>query len=147
MRSMKKRFSITHQFTLLSLLSLGLTFAALGLSIKRTIDLTFEAKRDEARHMSEAGASVVRRFVEMERSGALSGDEARKQALEAIKCMHASDSSYVFAYDFDGFALYLPRPKEVGTNRLNVQDSSGKLYVKEFVDIGKSAQPDDCPNY
>jgi methyl-accepting chemotaxis protein len=141
MRKPQARFSITHQFTLLSFLSLALTFAALGLSIKRSIDLTFEAKQDEARHMSEAGAAVVMRFVEKERNGVLSGDEARKRALEAIESMHAGESSYVFAYNFDGLVLYLPRPKEVGTNRLNVKDSSGKLYVREFVEIGKSGQP------
>ncbi|MGD0635355.1 MAG: methyl-accepting chemotaxis protein [Beijerinckiaceae bacterium] len=141
MRRFQKRFSITHQFTLLSLLSLALTFAVLGLAIKRTYDLAFEAKQDESRHMTEAAASVVRSFVEKARSGALSDGEARKQAIEALESMHAGDASYVFVYTFDGFALVLPRPKEVRTNRLNVRDSSGKLYVQEFVEIGKSGQP------
>ena len=141
MRQFQKRFSITHQFTLLSLLSLALTFAVLGLGIKRGYDLAFEAKQDEARHMSEAAASIVRGFVEKERSGALSGGEARKQAAEALESMRAGDASYAFVYSFDGFALVLPRPKEVRTNRLNVRDSSGKLNVQEFVEIAKSGQP------
>ncbi|MDR3463917.1 MAG: methyl-accepting chemotaxis protein [Beijerinckiaceae bacterium] len=141
MRRFHRKFSITHQFTLLSLLSLVLTFVILGVSIKRTYDLALEAKQDESRHMSEAAAAIVRGYIAKERSGALSGDEARKQAIETLENMRASNSSYVFVYSFDGFALVLPRPTETHKNRLTAQDPSGKFYVREFVEIGKSGQP------
>ncbi|WP_158810806.1 methyl-accepting chemotaxis protein [Beijerinckia sp. L45] len=138
MRAFFARMSITGQFSLLALLGVVLTLAGLGLTLKRSYDLAFEAKRAEVQHLSEAAGTLVHSFVEQERSGALTGTEARKRALEALSAARFDGTNYYFSYGFAGETLALPKKELIGTNRLAVVDSQGRHYIQMFIDIAKA---------
>jgi hypothetical protein len=50
--------SITRQFSLLATLGVVLTLAGLALTLKRSYDLAFEAKRNEVQHLSQAASGA-----------------------------------------------------------------------------------------
>jgi methyl-accepting chemotaxis protein len=138
MRAYFARMSITRQFSLLALLGVALTLAGLGLTLKRSYDLAFEAKRAEVQHLSEAAATIVQSFVQQEHSGALTTAEARKRALDALSAVRFDGANYYFSYDLDGNTLVLPNKQLISVNRLGVSDSRGRHYVQMFIDIAKS---------
>lgn len=48
---------------------------------------------------------------------------------------------YVFAYDINGDTLALPtQPKLVGTNRINITDPNGVIFVRSMADQAKSKE-------
>lgn len=135
------QMSITRQFSVLALLGILLTLSGLGLSVKRSYDLEFEAKRAQVRSIAETGASLIQGFIAQEKRGELSRSEAQKRALEAITTIRFDGNNYIFAYTFSGLTLAIPNKDMVGTNRFDVADSSGKKYVQAFIDIAKSGHP------
>jgi len=48
------------------------------------------------------------------------------------------DGRYIFAYDYEGRNLALPKQSElVGTNRIDVQDPNGVYFVKQHIDLAR----------
>ncbi|MDR3461014.1 MAG: methyl-accepting chemotaxis protein [Beijerinckiaceae bacterium] len=141
MLSFMSRMSITRQFSLLAILGVALTLAGLTLALKRSSELAFSAKQAEVQHLTEAAASLLRNYVQLEQSGVLPLDEAKKRALEALAAMRFDNANYYFVYDYDGVLLANPKKDIVGTNLLNARDSSGQLFVQSFLEIAKSGHP------
>jgi len=81
------KLPIAHQFLILAGLGVALTMTSLGLCLKRSHDLAYDAKRAEIQHEAEEGASIVRYFVSREQSGEMTRDEAQKRAKEAINAI------------------------------------------------------------
>jgi methyl-accepting chemotaxis protein len=135
------RLSITRQFTLLAALGMALTLAGVSLALKRSYDLSFDAKRNEVRHIAEAGASVVRLFIEMERDGTMTRQDAQRQAKAAIGAIRFDGSNYAFIYDFDGMTLVHSNKAWIGTNRRDSVDAKGHYSVRAMLDVAKSGKP------
>ena len=66
---MPPRLSITAQFTIIGLLGLFLTFAALGLSLNASYNLDLQAKKDAIKSLVEAGVTTTEGFVALEQEG------------------------------------------------------------------------------
>ena len=82
---MISRLPVSWQFLLLAFLSVVLTLSGIALSMQRSRDLAFVAKKMEIRNEAEEGASIIRHFVEMDSKGEMSRQEAQKRAIEAIQ--------------------------------------------------------------
>ncbi|HWQ18624.1 MAG TPA: cache domain-containing protein [Methanotrichaceae archaeon] len=49
------------------------------------------------------------------------------------------DGRYIFAYDYEGRNLALPKqPELIGTNRIDVQDPNGVYFVKQAIDLART---------
>ena len=142
MRTLLSKMSITRQFSILAILGAALTLAGLGLTLKRSYELAFDAKRAEVRHIAEAAATMVQSFIQQERSGALSLVEAQKRAKDVLNSVRFDGNNYVICYTLDGINLVNPQKELIGTNRLNVTDTTGKRFIQSFVDVAKSGHPD-----
>ncbi len=114
--------------------------AGLGLTLKRSYELAFEAKRAEVKHISEAGATLVSFLAARERAGELTASQAKNQALAALQAIRFDGGNYIFVYDFDGVAISNGRKEVVGTNRLDTLDSRGHSYVRTMIDRAKVGQ-------
>jgi methyl-accepting chemotaxis protein len=140
MQAVLSRMSITRQFTILAILGVALTLSGLALALKRSYDLTFEAKRSEVRHLTEAAASLARPYIQQEQSGALTRAEAQKRALEAMSTLRFDHNNYIFGYSYTGITVILPVKELVGTNRLNFTDANGKAFIRSFIETVQSEQ-------
>lgn len=77
---MISRLSVSRQFMVLAALGIALTVAGLGLTLHRSYELAYRAKRMEIQNEAEEGASIVRYFVQREQSGATTREDAQARA-------------------------------------------------------------------
>jgi methyl-accepting chemotaxis protein len=136
------RLSITRQFTVLAILGVVLTLAGLGLALKRSYDLAFDAKRAEVLHILENSTSLVRLFVEKARSGAMSTADAQRLALDAMGAERYGGGNYIFVLNFKGDMLASPDKQIIGTNRMNSVDSYGTFMARKMVETAKAGHPE-----
>lgn len=135
------RMPVTRQFMFLAALGVALTVAGLALTLKRSHDLVFDAKRTEIQHQTEAGAAIVKHFIDLEKSGTLTGEEARKRAFEALGAIRYDGTNYIFVESFDGVALVNANTSLLGKSLFDMADSSGHKFVQDQIAIAKSGQP------
>src|SRR5580658_4932539 len=95
MQTFISRMPVMRQFALLAVLGVALTVAGVGLSLKRSHDLAYDAKRAEIQHETEEGAAIVRYFLDAEKSGAMPRAEAQKRAIEAVGAIRFQGVNYV----------------------------------------------------
>ncbi len=72
-----------------------------------------------------------------------SENEIKKDLLESIHFISTSNNinNYIFIYDFDGTSIYDPLSnKDIGKNLYELTDQSGKMVIKELIDVSKKEQ-------
>ncbi len=138
---MVSKMSVARQFSLLAALGVVLTVAGVGLTLKRSHDLAYEAKRTEIRNEAEEGASIVRYFVEREQSGAMTRTDAQKQAMEAVGAIRFQGVNYVALLSFDGTSLVNANKDIVGKNIIELKDPMGNPITRAQVGIATSGKP------
>jgi methyl-accepting chemotaxis protein len=133
--------SVTQQFMVLGTIGVIMTITGLALTLKRSHDLAYEAKRAEIQHEGEEGAAIVRHFVDLEKSGALSRPEAQKRALEAVGAIRFDRVNYVAILNFDGTSLWNANTSLIGKNIMELKDAFGMPITAAQIAIGKSGTP------
>ena len=135
------RIPVMKQFALLAILGVALTIAGMGLSLKFSYDLAYEAKRAEIQHEAEEGASIVRHFVDLERKGAMEKDEAQKRALEAVGAIRFQGVNYIALLGFDGTSLSNANTSIVGKNIIDLKDPMGNPVTRAQLAVATSGHP------
>ena len=102
------RLSLMTRLSLGAVLALVMLIAIMAESITSMREIIHQDREDKTRHLVEVAHGIVTHFHEQEKSGALSGDEARKKALTAIKAMRYEKVEYFWIHD-----LTAPTPKMV----------------------------------
>ena len=138
---MISRMSVARQFSVLAMLGVILTIAGIGLVLKRSHDLAFEAKRTEIRNEAEEGASIVRYFVQQEKSGALTREDAQKRASEAVGAIRFEGMNYVALLGFDGTSLVNANKDIVGKNIIDLKDPNGNPIARAQIAVAASGKP------
>ena len=141
MRPSMSRIPVMKQFALLAVLGVALTIAGMGLSLKFSYDLAYEAKRAEIQHEAQEGAAIVRHFVDLDRSGAMTKDEAQKRALEAVGAIRFQGVNYIALLGFDGTSLANANASMVGKNILDLKDPMGHPITRAQLAVATSGQP------
>lgn len=138
---MISRMSVPRQFLVLALLGVALTMAGVGLSLKRSYDLAYQAKRGEIKHETEEGAAIARHFIEREQRGELTREQAQQQAFEAIGAIRFDQVNYVAVLSFDGISIVNANKNIEGKNILDLKDPFGNPVVRQQVNIANSGTP------
>jgi methyl-accepting chemotaxis protein len=141
MKAYLSRLSITQKFMWVAALGVIMTLTGLALTLKQSHDLAYQAKRAEIQHEGEEGAAIVRHFVDLDKSGALSRPEAQKRALEAVGAIRFDGANYVAILDFDGTSLWNANTKLIGHNIMGLKDAFGTPITAAQIAIGKSGTP------
>jgi len=131
------RLSIGGQRVLVACIWLGLILVTTGLTLQKTADLIFAAKRSEAQHLAESARAAIEPYVEAARTGAMTQAEAQAKALATLKAMRYDGKNYFFVYRGDGVIMLTPVAKKIGTNSLNATDAHNFAYVKAFIAAGR----------
>ncbi len=135
------RMSVAQQFLLLGVFGVVLTVGGLGLTLKRSHDLAFEAKHAEIQNEAEEGASIVRYFVQQENSGTMTREEAQGRAKQAIGAIRFQGVNYVSLLGFDGLSIVNANKDIVGKNILDLKDPFGTPIVRAQIAIAMSGKP------
>ena len=135
------KLSVAQQFTLLAILGVFLTISGVGLSLKRANDDAYDDKRAEIQNEAEEGASIVRYFVQLEQSGAMTRQEAQQRAKEAIGAIRFQGVNYVALLGFDGVSIVNGNKDIVGKNIIDLQDPLGHPVTRAQLAIAMSGKP------
>ena len=138
---MISKMSIARQFTILAALGIALTVAGLGLTLKRSYDLAYDAKRGEIMNEAEEGAAIVRHFVRLEQSGAMTRQDAQQRAMEAVGAIRFQGVNYVALLGFDGVSLVNANKDIVGKNIMDLKDALGHPVTRAQLDVAMSGKP------
>ena len=135
---MKKIFNnlkITHKI----LIMIGLIFTMLIFVIvyalnvlNKTIDTETEYK---LMNLVDNPYSIAEHYYKLSQSGNITESQAKKATLEAIGMLRYEENDYYFIIDSDYQMLVHPNEELVGTNIENIEDSNGKNFFKDLVDI------------
>ncbi|MBR4374569.1 MAG: cache domain-containing protein [Treponema sp.] len=88
----------------------------------------------------ENAISLIRTYDELYQKEGLSAEERQKNVKELVRGQRYDTDGYFWIDTFDGVNVLLPpKPETEGTNRLDWKDEDGKPMVKEFIEIGKTA--------
>jgi methyl-accepting chemotaxis protein len=120
---MLPRLSITTQFTIIGLLGLFLTIAALGLSLDASYNLDLQAKKDAIKSLVEAGVTTTEGFVALAQEGKMSEAQAQAAAKAVLSSARFDGGNYYFVDSYDGTGIVHPDKSVIGTNRFLALDS------------------------
>ncbi len=138
---MISRLSIARQFLLLASLGVLLTVAGVGLSLERSRNVAFDAKRTEIKNETEEGAAIIRHFIQREQRGELTREQAQAQAFEAVRAIKFEGVNYVAVLKYDGTSIVNGNKDIEGKNILDLKDLYGVRLVEAQLAVAKSGTP------
>ncbi len=97
-----------------------------------------EERLSSVMNITNTAKQIAEHYQSLEKSGALSREEAQQRAKSSINAMrYGSGAGYIFVYDYDGLTLVQAKPKLVGTNGLSIKDPEGKYVIKDLIRVAK----------
>jgi methyl-accepting chemotaxis protein len=100
-------------------------------------DRLLEQRQAGCRNQVDAAITVLAHYESLERSGALTGDEARKRAYESVQAMRFDQGNYIWINDFDGKVMAHAKTALVGTSVAASKDANGKAYIQEMIAVAR----------
>ena len=121
-------------YGLLALFAMGF-FAVVGYQLydlKTNLD---DFKRTELQSVVQAATSVVQSYYDRFQAGEMTEDDAKVQALDAVRAMRYQGKEYFFIDDYNSMILIMhpTKPEKQGSDRSVEADSRGKFYLKDLL--------------
>lgn len=140
--SIKTRFVVVLAVAVLGLAALGLY------SLAELRGNMLDDRQDKIHALVEVANGVVARFHDLAKSGALSEDQAKKQALETVRQMRYENGEYFFVLDTQhNFVMHAAKAALEGTSGADLRDPSGKLFIQELVSVALSREQGGIVDY
>ena len=96
-------------------------------------------KRTEIQSVVQAGSSVVQNFYDQAAAGTMTTEAAQAAALDVLRHMTYQGEEYLFVDDYNYMnVMHAYQPEKEGTNRKDVADGNGKLYLDEMITAAKT---------
>lgn len=99
---------------------------------------TLESYKSEIKSQVQSALSVLEYCYEQEKSGALSEDEAKKEAMDTIrKLRYGDDDGGYFWIDDTNYNLVMHPilSNQEGTNRKDLMDKNGEKIIQKIMDV------------
>jgi methyl-accepting chemotaxis protein len=132
-----KNLSILQRIFILAALAIAVMAAALVYNTYSGTDAIVAERKAMLVSMNDVAINVLKRYHDMETSGAMTRDAAQKAAKAEIMAMRYGKYGYFWINDYDGVMLAHPNPKLIGVNRTNIPDVNGKYQTREFIALAK----------
>lgn len=105
-------------------------------SLRQSLD---QFKRTEIQSVVQAGTSVVQNFYDLAQSGVMTTEAAQLAALDTLRHMRYQSGEYLFVDNYDYVnVMHAYQPEKEGSNRKDVKDGNGKLYLDEMITAAKT---------
>ena len=123
-------------FLVLSLISTALL---VGLSIGVVRDEVAQQKADATKAVVDVATKVVAGYGERAKSGAMTPEQAKAAALDALRSLRYHETDYFWVQEFDGRVLMHPtNAKIIGLDPSQTKDPSGRPIFIEFGEAARS---------
>ena len=138
MRSLFTGSIARRLFSLLAVFAIGFC-CLVGYQLVALRSNLDQFKRTEIQSVVQAGVSVVENYHAMASAGTMEEGAAKAAALETLRHMRYQGGEYLFVdnYDFVN-VMHAYQPEKEGTNRADVVDGNGKLYLNEMITAAKA---------
>ena len=109
-------------------------------SAVQTRELRLDERRKDLSNVNEVAHSLVKHFDEQTKSGALSKDEAQKQAIAAVKSLRFSGGGYTAITNKNMISLMNPfAPQNNGKDMSGFKDANDYYLYRHIAEAGASA--------
>jgi methyl-accepting chemotaxis protein len=134
------RFKISAKLALIVALSVASLAVAGLLSASFLYDRMIEDRIALVQSVVEIATGIAGGLETEVKAGKLNHEQAEERFRDAIHAMrYQNNREYLFAYHMDGINFaHGTNPKLEGTDRTAVHDSTGKYFVKEFIELAKT---------
>ncbi len=106
---------------------------AVGLVGMINLHLSLIADRQTTiRNLVETASSIVAGYHRAAQQGAMSEDEAKARAIEALRTARYGENEYFFINDFNGTMILHANPDLIGRTLMDVRDSDGVYVFREL---------------
>lgn len=123
---------------LVGLLSLGLLFVVYS-SLSASKASLLNEKYTKTQHVVETAYGVIQYYYQQEQAGKLGSNEAKQQAMAAIKEIRYGGNEYFWINDYQSnMVMHSVSPKLEGKNLASLEDQNGKRIFEAFVDVVKA---------
>lgn len=105
-------------------------------------DNYLESRRTELKSATLTAYGILEYYNQKVTQGELTLSEAQDKAIEQINLLRygKDNKEYYFMYDFDGITMALgSAPEKRGENRSGIVDKLGNYFVKEMIELSKTA--------
>jgi methyl-accepting chemotaxis protein len=136
LKSLNRVFS---RVLLLAVLGLGALAALAMFVIGQSRGNLYEQKKADIRHIVEAATSIVAALDKRAAAGEMTREQAQAEAKKQITALRYQGDEYVFVVDYNHAMIVHPtKPERVGKNLFDEKDPNGKLYIRDFVSVGRA---------
>ncbi|MGR0277794.1 methyl-accepting chemotaxis protein [Marinomonas dokdonensis] len=123
---------------LVGLLSLGLLFVVYS-SLSASKASLLNEKYTKTQHVVETAYGVIQYYYQQEQAGKLGSNEAKQQAMAAIKEIRYGGNEYFWINDYQSnMVMHSVSPKLDGKNLASLEDQNGKRIFEVFVKVVKA---------
>ena len=134
-----RHMPISRRLWIVLLLAMVMLFALCLLMLREIYAEDYAAKAGKTREVVEATMSVLRHYQGLESSGALSRDEAQKQALAMIRDIRYDGDNYLWINDLAPKMLMHPtNPKLDGQDLSGFRDPDGNALFMDMVAVARN---------
>ena len=128
----------TRIYLLVGLTLIGLLvlcFTAL-LQLKSSM---LEDRKQKTKNLVEVGIGILHHHHKLATEGKLSEEEAKNAARDNLRGLRFEKDDYYFGIDTAGvYFLHGANPAMEGQNKLDMQDTNGKLLIRELIAAGQA---------
>ncbi|WP_177187728.1 methyl-accepting chemotaxis protein [Formivibrio citricus] len=96
-------------------------------------------KLTRLRDLVDSVVTLAQNEVAQQKAGKQTAEQTKKNIASHLNAIRFDKDNYFFIYDLNGVLVWNPtRPNDSGKSMIDTKDSTGKLFIKEFVDVVKA---------
>ncbi len=135
-----KRLSFKQKLWLPLVISLIALFAVSIINAYMTREVRLDERKNDLIHATDIAMSTIKEYGALVQKGAMSKDDAQKQAMERLRNMRYGKDGYFLITNSDEVMLMHPvKPELVGRNLAGFKDAAGTLVYDDITSMGKTA--------
>ncbi|WP_412479626.1 methyl-accepting chemotaxis protein [Azonexus sp. IMCC34839] len=131
--TLKSRLLIAFVAVIVGFIAIGMTAL---FDLKKVME---QDRRAEIRSVTESAKATVEYFQKLQAQGALSEEEAKKQAIAALRPLRFNGGNYVFILNTEyNYVLSPGKPEVEGKSGKDTKDSTGRYFMSDLVDVARN---------
>jgi methyl-accepting chemotaxis protein len=96
-------------------------------------------KKTELQSVVQSAVSIIASFEARAASGEMTVEQAQTEAMNAVRAIRYQGNEYLFIDNYNYVnVMHSLQPEKEGSDREEIKDPNGKLYMKELVDMTKA---------
>ena len=131
--TLKSRLLIAFVAVIVGFIAIGTTAL---FDVKKVME---QDRRAEIRSVTESAKVTVEYFQKLQAQGVLSEEEAKKQAIAALRPLRFNGGNYLFILNTEyNYVLSPGKPEVEGKSGKETKDSTGRYFMSDLVDVARN---------